>query len=178
MKTILSTFTFLLLTFNLLSAQTDTIKVKKEYQTSFEKPIFAGQGSIAFFYTDTAYIINSGRLKFYENLRTLLNKDLSCKELISAYENSLNENTKIINNLIKLSDKEKKLHSEAINGLTGRLNFLQNTLNENNVLLNNADNQIKELKKQLKQKNRKTYLNYGIIAVSGVLTGILITKIK
>ncbi len=175
--------TFNLLTLNLLlfavklSAQTDTLIINSQYQFSYEKPIKAGRGIIKNF-ADTVYIVNPGRLNFYENLRTILNKDLSCKNIISAYEISLKENTETINNLIKLSDAEKKLNAEAIKNLTGRLIFLENTLNKNETLLNNAQKQIIELEKNIKKKNRKTYLNYGIIAVSGILTGILITKIK
>ena len=165
----------LILTYKLIFSQTDTIFVQKEYQNSYKKPIPVEQGSVVYVSADSMFIINTKRLNFYENLRQLTKLDINCSEIINSYENSLKSNSELIKKLTENLNKSDSLKNSEIKKLSNSIMFLQTKLAKNQHLLSTSSKQIGKLKTSIKKQKRKTFINYAVIGISGIITGILIT---
>lgn len=165
----------LILSYKLIFSQ--SLVISKQYQFSLEKPILVKAGNTVLFQADSIYLINSGRLKFYEDLRKLLNKDLDCSNIINTYENSIINNNNILNELLANSLNSKKIIEETLLETSKSLTVLNQKLKENDIVLFKTKEELKQLKKQLKKDKIKRTFSFGTIGIIGIATGILISKL-
>jgi len=175
MKTMILIFNFLLLFLVSNSQRIDTIP--SIYQYSTEKPILIKRDSRIYFNADSIWLINPGRYKFYEDLRQLLNYDIGCRDIIAAYQNSIEKNGLIINELLINSKESEKLSQKMLLASNQALNYSFTQLAKNDILLNSMKKDLSDLQNTVKKNKRKTIVNYFIIGISGTLTGILISKL-
>ena len=161
---------------NTLDAQhIDTIPAV--YQFSTEKPILIKRDSRVYFNSDSIYLINPGRYKFYEDLRVLLNYDIGCGDIITAYQNSIEKNGQIINDLLLNSKESERLNQKMLLVSNNALNYSFTKIAENDKLISEIQKDLNDLQKLVKKDKRRKIVNYFIIGISGTVTGILITKL-
>jgi hypothetical protein len=147
------------------------------YQFSVEKPLMITRGSQIYFKSDSIYLVNPGRYKFYEDLRELLNYDIDCTDIITAYQNSIEKNSRIINELLINSKESERLNQKMLLASNQALNYSFTRIAENDKLIGEIQNDLTDLQNRVKKEKRKKIVNYFIIGISGTVTGILITKL-
>jgi len=155
----------------------DTITIEKNYQYTTDKPILIRQSSVVLFQADSIYLVNPGRYQFYEEIRLILNEDLGCNEVFKAYENSIERNSKMITDLLVISKASEGLTKKMLSKSNSALLESIILLSKNDQLLRKTQNDFNLYVKEVKKKDRKKYLNYVIIGLSGITAGIIITKI-
>lgn len=158
-----------------LCGQTDTVKV--DFSESFASPLLFLSGANLEVQTDSVYVMNAPRYRFYQDLHEayLQQNTIALADLVlSRYEASLIERDSFFT-LLFVNNWETELRMTNMESEWRLLqNNLQQTLTASEVLLKNSNQRLITTTQTLKKSNRKTKLEKIIIGSAGIGIGALV----
>ena len=158
----------------------DTIIVNESYHKSYDIPIQIESGDIVKNLSDTLYLINSQRNRFYENLRLLLDEReiISQDSILQNYQLLLDECEANYNSLLENSDSTSNLLSDLLNSTESSLKETKNTLNVSQQTIENVKQSLQEANRLLEEERQAQLtqkFTYGLVGVGlGVLLALLV----
>ena len=171
--------TFLLVFFALHSfaqSHQDTITIDDDYTRIRSKPVVLHDGTIVLVKTDSIYLINGVRYRFYESLRSLLNDsiDFKMERLILTYEKSLMESDRIFKGLLKNCTENYAITESILKQTKTSLAATQATLELSQESLLAANSSLEDANEKLRKIKGNNLLNSILIGAGGVGAGLLI----
>jgi len=154
----------------------DTIRIGDDYAASKGKPIVAHDGTIILVQTDSIYLINGVRYRFYGGLRGYLDDSLDFKTegLILAYEKNLLETDRIFKDLLRNCTENSKMNDMMLRQTRASLSATQATLDLSQKSLLAANGSLADANEQLRKAKKKNLMKTLITGAGGLSIGILI----
>jgi len=183
MKKALFLLIFALFLLSITNAQNNQFKtIPPDFSLSTKSPQLINAGDTLLIQSDSVFLINKERYKFYKNIHTsiLNDNDSLCTMLLRSYEIKLAEHEKSFRELLENSRLAEKTTSELLTFTKNSLLNTQNTLENTQITLENtrrnleiANNHIK--KERWNTAGKKIMIGVGGVAV-GLITGIIIMR--
>ena len=149
--------------------------IPSSYSLTMSKPMLIKVGSTVKFEADSIYLVNSSRLRFYEELRnTLTTLNFNCEPTIELYKSSLNQNALLVNQLMENSESTNLLNLKFINDSQLLLKKNNETLNLSLANLNSAKDNLDLAKSELKKMRTNNIWENILYSLAGIGVGIII----
>ena len=149
--------------------------IPSSYSLTMSKPMFIKVGSTVKFEADSIYLVNSSRLRFYEELRnTLTTLNFNCEPTIELYKKSLIQNSLLTQQLLDNSEKTTLENIKLINDSNMLLNKQDETLNLTINNLNSTKEHLELAKAEMSRIKRNNIWENILYSLAGIGVGILV----
>lgn len=156
--------------------KSDTLIVDKSYENSYKKPILAKYGTIIINQTDSLYLVNDLRFRYYEKLRMTLKDSLeiTLDDIIFKYEKLIKENETAYNNLLENCNQTGLLNQEIITNTETSLDKTIRNIDSTLVSIEKANQSLDKTEKLLKKSKNKQNAGKLTFGIGGIAIGFFI----
>jgi len=154
----------------------DTLLVSQSYANSKKKPLRVGSNTLVINKIDSLYLLNKARFHYYEDLKKVVNGNLSSEieNIVFNYEKIINDNNESFAQLEAKNKEQSILYEKNIDHINETLTTTETSLKEAQLKLVNTDNLLQETNEKLKKSKRKRLLRNFEFLGSGIGVGLLV----